>query len=262
MRLNRIALLLATALPAFVLGGCQDQTRWMRQGWEEYRYDRGWVSRHQAVQWVISEDPDLRCKGIGILNRKGFDGLPKTQEYVRTLAIAQAERSAVVRGAAIRAQAHAGDNAEAMTILLAAVNDRDSYVRTEACVVLGKLGDPKAIEPLAKVLRNDAFSDVRAAAADALGAFRDKKAALALAGSVGDQDFLVAHSCLGSLKKLTGENLGYKATKWSEWINAQADPFAKAGQRPPGPVKPEDKPGAKLKKWMFFWKTDPRERVE
>lgn len=262
MRLNRIALLLAPALLALVLGGCQDQTRWIQQGWEEYRYDRGWISRHQAVKWVISEDPDLRHKGIGILNRKGFDGLPKTQEYVRTLAVAQAEHSPVVRGVAIGAQAHAGNKAEAMTVLLAAVNDKDSYVRTEACVVLGKLGNPKAIEPLAKVLKNDTFSDVRAAAADALGAFQDKKAAMALAASVESQDFLVAHSCLGSLKKLTGENLGYNTTKWGEWINFQEDPFAKAGQRPPGPVKPEDKPGAKLKKWLLFWKTDPRERVE
>jgi len=263
MPLKQLARLLASAALACAMAGCQgNQTTWLRRTWEDFRYDRGWISRRQAVQWVISEDPDLRQKGISILNRKGYQGLPKTEEYVRTMADFRAERSAVVRGAAIRAQARAADDPEAVETLIGVLIDRDPYVRAEACVVLGELGEKQAIDPLIDALRADSSSDVRAAAADALGAFHEKKAALALAEFVGDEDFLVAYCCLEGLRENTGEDHGYSSKQWTDWINASEDPFANAGRKPAGPVKPEDQRGYRLKKWLLFWRTDPRERVE
>jgi hypothetical protein len=259
MHRNRRTNLAAVAAAACLLAGC-GQNGWVSRSWEDFRYDRGWISRGQAVQWAVSENPDERRLGIAILNHKGFDGLPRTEQYVRTLAVG--ETNPLVRGAAVRAQVHGGGDAEAVETLIRATGDADPYVRAEACTVLGELTDPSAIEPLTKVLTEDAVSDCRAAAARALAACKDRKAALALAGHVADEDFLVAYSCREGLIACTGRDLGYDPAAWRQWLEAAGDPFAEAGRRPAGPVKPEDRPGHGIRRALTFWKTDPREVVE
>ena len=151
---------------------------------------------------------------------------------------------------------------EAAEVLGDALSDADPYVRTEACIVLGERADPTAIDPLIKTLDGDDSADVRAAAAASLAEFLRKQAALALARNVADGEFLVGYSCLEALRQMTGEDLGFNPQRWSEWIEAQADPFAKAGRPPPGPRKPEETLGSRFRRVLLFWRPDPRDVAE
>jgi hypothetical protein len=256
---RRWAPVLAAATALCAMAGCQQQRHVLSNWWGNVRYERGWVGYREAGTWLVSTDADERQKGISVLTRKGYKGIPKTLKYVQILA--RADRSALVRGAAVRAQVHSADQ-ETIDMIVGALRDTDAQVRKEACIVLGVIGNHTVAEPLIKTLESDASSDVRAAAAGALSSCHEKPVALALAKGAGSEDFLVAFSCVEALGKMTGENHGYSTAKWSEWIEGQKDPFARAGQPPPGPKKPKEHVGTVLRRWLVFWKPNPRDVAE
>ena len=95
--------------------------------------------------------------------------------------------SGMMRVAAIKALGSIG-NERALDVLLAALNDGDVNIRRNAASGLGNLGDESAIEPLIEASR--------------------------------DQDDWVRMGAIGSLKKITRQNLpDYDA--WSEWYQGR-----------------------------------------
>ena len=73
----------------------------------------------------------------------------------------------------------------AVTPLISALKDEDSFVRQNAARLLGNSGDPEAVEPLIIAL-NDQDNDVRIETAEALGRIKDNRAVPALVISLKD----------------------------------------------------------------------------
>ena len=106
---------------------------------------------------------------------------------VAPLIDAYGRESGMMRVAAIKALGSIGDE-RALDVLLEALNDGDVNIRRNAASGLGNLGDESAIEPLIEASR--------------------------------DQDDWVRMGAIGSLKKITRQDLpDYDA--WSEWYQGR-----------------------------------------
>lgn len=104
-------------------------------------------------------------------------------EGSRAAAAALGDAVAAVRAAAARAILSL-PSAEAGTLLLPLMSDRDEFVRREAAYALGLARSPVGVPALAAALETDREAAVRGAAAVALGLIGDASAAEALAGSL------------------------------------------------------------------------------
>lgn len=103
----------------------------------------------------------------------------------------------------------------AASLLRDALLDRDRYVRQGSATVLGRIKDLYAIEPLIGAL-GDPQEGVRLASRDALiaiGAPAIWPLIVALRSAEGPAQELI----VGTLTKITGENLGLDQVKWYDW---------------------------------------------
>jgi HEAT repeat protein len=129
----------------------------------------------------------------------------------------QTERDPLVREAIIRAaaQMHAP---MADRILLAALNDSDSFVRQTACKLVGRRGDVSAVAALGNVAQDDVDIDVRLAATRALGELRHASAVPYLSTGLHESDPAIQLAAVHSLKLASGEDLGNDVGAWREWV--------------------------------------------
>lgn len=100
---------------------------------------------------------------------------------------------------------------DAVAHLIESLNDPSCKVREHAARSLARMGDPEAADPLVALL-SDENRDVHRSAALALGNLRDARAiepliALAAKDSVAQR----------RLKHMTGQDFGGDQAKWQEW---------------------------------------------
>jgi len=86
----------------------------------------------------------------------------------------------------------------AVTPLISALKDEDSFVRQNAARLLGEKGDPEAVEPLIIALK-DQDNDVRIETATALGRIKDNRAVAALVITLKDPYIYVRSASCGAL---------------------------------------------------------------
>ncbi len=138
-------------------------------------------------------------------------------------------------------------DARAIPELAKTLSDPVDDVRAEAATALGKISSPECLEPLVRALKQDAFSRVRCQAAWGLAYLKDDRANPVLLAALKDD----AHDVVGAaayglgelksesaivplieimergrnarrsaaraLKKITGEDFGEDAAKWTAW---------------------------------------------
>ncbi len=99
--------------------------------------------------------------------------------------------------------------------LIGVAESESGMMRVAAINALGSIGDERALDVLIEAL-GDSDVNVRRNAASGLGNLRDESAIEPLIEALRDQDDWVQMDALGSLKKITKQNLpDYDA--WSEW---------------------------------------------
>lgn len=112
--------------------------------------------------------------------------------------------------------------------------DPAQQVRAECARSLGEISTPEARAALITALREDRQSDVRVAAAQALRYHRNVEAGQALADVLGTQerDAAVRYYAADSLRYLTGQDFGYDAQGWSDFLAEAENPLAGYGKPP------------------------------
>lgn len=117
------------------------------------------------------------------------------------------------------------DTAAATAICKGGLNDPDERVRMAACTAWARRGGPEAVQLLAARSQTDTELDVRLRAIRELGELQDKDAIPALAKALEDPDPAMQYRAVGSLKKVSGRDLGDDVNKWRAWA---ADPEGSA----------------------------------
>lgn len=189
-------------------------------------------------------DPDRRREGISMLADHSW-GLDETycKRYVQLLN----DEDDGVRSAAVLALGKTGDP-KYLPPIIAMLEDRIAMVRWDAAVALDNVHGPAAIGPLQSHATADSNADVRAACAKALGYYRDNKEVLqTLIACLDDYQFGVRYSAHASLVALTGRDLGYDVSRWTDMMAGRLPPpQPERGSRPWwdwfGITKPEPAP--------------------
>ncbi len=208
------------------------------------------TSPSQAAKDMVNPfDPDKRRSGVSLLSAAPFGG---EEVYVKTYRLLITDEDSTVRAAAARALGLHGEvkDAEALAKML---EDRAETVRWEAAKALQKIHNPIAIDGLTKHTRpqQEEIADVRTACAQALGQYAEPRVFDALVGALSDTDYSVVSAARGSLKTLTGYDLGADGTLWLIWQKKNMDNlFAKRGEYM---WQPFEKPPTTLDK-VQFWK--------
>lgn len=112
--------------------------------------------------------------------------------------------------------------------------DPAPQVRAECARSLGEISTPEARAALVGALRKDRQSAVRVAAAQALRHHGDVESGQALAEVLGTQerDAAVRYYAADSLRYLTGQDFGYDAQGWSDFLAEAENPLADYGKPP------------------------------
>lgn len=108
------------------------------------------------------------------------------------------------------------DSGQALSVLLAALQDPASKVRLHALTALGVLEDKDAYGELIGILTGNDMPLIRANAARQLGSLGDLRAVPFLVGGL--QVARVGPQCRRSLIELTGQDLGPKSEDWVAWL--------------------------------------------
>jgi HEAT repeat protein len=90
--------------------------------------------------------------------------------------------------------------------------------------------------------KSDASHEVRLTAIDCLGFMRDRRVPPILIDLLENEDFAIRRAAESSLVALTGVTHRFDAVAWRAWLSGVGDPFARAGETPPGYEKPSQKP--------------------
>jgi HEAT repeat protein len=125
----------------------------------------------------------------------------------------QKEADPVLRTEILRTLAVCGGPA-ADAVLRCALSDPDADIRALACGFCGQKGDVATVQRLAALLSGDIDKDVRMAAARALGSAHDPSAITILGTALEDKDPAMQYCAVGSLRKLTGRDLGNDVDRW------------------------------------------------
>lgn len=113
-------------------------------------------------------------------------------------------------------------------VLRAALDDPDTDVRLAACKAWAYRGTPEAIALLASAAQKDQDKDVRLAAVRALGKSNSPAAVSALGGLLDDGDPAVRYATIGSLRQVTGQDLGDQVEPWRQYVRGEGPPATKA----------------------------------
>ena len=177
----------------------------------------------QEARKLYETNPDHRRAGIIYLS----DRSPGRRDpYLKQYDImARADPEPSVRGMAIRALNRARDK-RAVTIFLAALEEKNDVVRLEGAKALANRPDPSAVIPLIRHLDNpDENVDVRIACADALRLYRTPEVAQALVRALRDRNFGIAWQARKSLQLMTGRDFRYDTAAWLGHLSGNSKPF-------------------------------------
>jgi len=114
--------------------------------------------------------------------------------------------------------------AAAAAICRGGMEDPEPRVRMAACEAWSRRGGPDAVTLLAARVDADADLDVRLKAVRELGGLGSDAAVPALARALEDPDPAIQYRAVGSLKQVSGRDLGDDVNAWRAWA---ADPDAK-----------------------------------
>jgi hypothetical protein len=179
----------------------------------------------EAAAWAIDPyDADKRQRGLLLLANAPWGG---ADVYVELYRAALDDGDNGVKASAIKALALHGGPEDAERIAVFLVSD-DRLVRWESAQALQRLHNPVVVPALMERLdpRKESDYDVRAAAATALGQYAERRVLDSLMGALDDPNLLVNTAAEGSLRTLTGKDLGDDVRAWVEWTKGTEDPFA------------------------------------
>lgn len=222
----RLVLAASTCSGLFVLIGCDSG---QKQRVEESNSILGFLGETKpadaARDMVNPYDADKRFRGTTLIANAPFGG---EDVYVKLYAeMVKSDPDVGVRAVAARALAlHGGpEHAESIARLL---KEKERLPRLEAARALQRLHNPKVIDDLVTAVdyRKEFDAEVRAQAAIALGQYAENKVVQALIAAVDDDSLSVSRAARGSLKTLTGEDLGEDIKPWLAWFNQTKTPFA------------------------------------
>ena len=166
-----------------------------------------------------STPPDLRREAILKLKEQGKSEPPEVRAKILEILkaiITDPKEDVLTKSAAIAAASELGGGVVAPA-LVDALNDPYAIVRIDAAHALGRMALPSTREPLIRALREDPYSAVRLAAARSLRNFRSGDVIVALIETLDDPERAVAYTAWESLRRITGENLGYQRQAWQDW---------------------------------------------
>lgn len=229
----------------------------VRQDWRPDSMRSGDEWMKMALE---SPQPDER--------RRGVVGLAESRDASTDWAlkvfdtVARSDTDPSVRCAALRAmeqQADLQSQPTALAILKSRkkpvddVRQAPASVRWAAARVLYAIaarrsgGDDTSppsdiVSTLIEVSKSEPDHRVRISVIDTLGYYHDRSVPPALVDLLGDDDFAIRRAAESSLVALTGVTHHYDADAWRSWLAKTSDPFANAGQTPPGWNDTGDKP--------------------
>jgi HEAT repeats len=206
------------------------RTLWSGVEWS-WNYSTGHTPYKYAKN-LQDTNPDIRRDAIYTLSDNGFGRKhPYTTRYGD---MAKTDADATVRVAGVRALNRSRD-ARFTSLYIALLADDSQWVRLEAAKALANIPDPKAVPQLMALLADEKqIRDIRIACADALREYRQSDVAQALIRVLADRDFGVAWQSRQSLNLMTGQDFGYDASKWLNYLTQTAQPFAVAPARVSG----------------------------
>lgn len=199
-------------------------------------------------------DADKRRRSITLLSNAPWGG---EAEYLRLYRLLVDDPDPTVQAAALRALGEHGEVEDAL-LIIPHLGHPAKVARWEATKALQRIHHKRAVDPLIERLTEDDDVDVRSAAAQALGQYRAPRVFQALIGALDDRSFAVASAARGSLRTLTGRNLGDTAGPWLEWAESHRNLFDD-GER--YLYRPYQKSPGLLDR-MQFWKERPEPQPE
>lgn len=240
------------------LSGCDMSAR------KDWRPD----SMRSADEWVKmaleSPHPDERRRGVvGLSQSRDASADWALRIYDK---VARSDTDPGVRCAALRAMEQIADPQSQATALVVLQSERDpadgvvtapASVRWSAARVLHSIaktsgGETDSKSGVATALENAIRSEPdlqsRITMIDTLGYYRIRSVPSVLVEVLGDEDFAIRRAAESSLVALTGVTHNYDVAAWKAWLAKTRDPFAAAGQTPPGWDEPTQKPT-----WDWVW---------
>lgn len=179
----------------------------------------------EAARWAVDPfDADKRARGTLLLANAPWGG---EGVYVRLYREQMNDADPLVKAVAVRALSLHGSPDDVPSIV-AMLNSEQRYVRWECARALQRLHNPVAVEPLVERLnvKKEFEANVREAAASALGQYADPRGFEALVSALDDRDLAVAAAAQGSLRTLTGQDLGDEVKPWVAWGKQESNLFA------------------------------------
>ncbi len=174
---------------------------------------------------LIDPDADVRRQGVLALEKDPKAAGEKTYEILSIMG--QGDPDAQVRLACVRALFHLKAEQYLPGTLKFDSTDNDEMVRLEVATILGETQFEGNAELLTKMLEEDQSVEVRARCAESLQAFPSSRTVRALIEEVGIEEFHIAYRALESLKKITGQDLGYDHDAWEQWYIETDNPVKK-----------------------------------
>ncbi len=192
-----------------------------------------------CASWTKSLDPkkvaaerekygataDQRIEDLAAESKRAKTG-PSAEQITFTRDLAKqllTEHDPRVRAAMVAVAAEF-DAPAAVAICRGGMEDPEPRVRMAACEAWSRRGGPDAVALLAARVDADADLDVRLKALRELGTLGSDAAVPALARALEDPDPAIQYRAVGSLKQVSGRDLGDDVNAWRAWA---ADPNAK-----------------------------------
>jgi len=159
-----------------------------------------------------SSDADLRR--LEIINLS--DSSEASEHFKDFVALLEKDPDYLVRAQAAVALGNL-KNAQAIPVLIKALNDTSQWVRVDVVIAIGELKGPTTLPALDKVLSDDISPDVRRTTARVLGAIGGQESIDVLIKALEDRDPGVAEISYQSLRQITKQNIPKNSKEWGKW---------------------------------------------
>lgn len=166
-------------------------------------------------------NPDARRIAVAHISQKEWGHEPPYMKAYHVLATSDPDP--MVRAQALRALGTSGQPNVAED-LISGLGHADPQVRRDAAAAMCDITNPVLVDPLLEHLKNDVDAQTRINCAQALGKYFDRRVIMALADALDDRDVAVELKALGSLKAITGKDLGQERGPWAAYAAALPEP--------------------------------------
>ena len=209
---GRLAALAVSILAASGLGGCSNF--------------HGTTAASFLMKIRDDPDPNVRYVAYGKLASPNcYDGAEQKAEAVRILVSKlEASKEPVASRAVICRTLGELRDPSAREALIKAVGDPEPLVKVQACRALGKVGRPEDATILTRVMTVDTLEDCRIAAIEGIGELkpRDPRILEMMIAGMEHDDPAIRLASLGSLRKITGKDLGVEPKPWRDDLQPPA----------------------------------------